>query len=274
MRKSGMTKKRLWKRFKPAVVDPRYRYRTRRRGFRVTGAALLLLAGAYGVAAGYGGMQQSRWFAVEQVEIEGLRSVPRAEVESHLSEMGVGPAATLFDVDLAAVRDRLQAHPWIREVHVRKSFPNRLAIGIIEREPVAVVQEGKSRALVDESGAVLAELDESPPAWTERRWPTLVGISLASLNKKEARAREAFLGGMRLLEIVRLDEPDRGEPVRVDMSRPHDVVLEWMGYRILLGERSGEAAWRRFQSVVPDMIERKKNAREIDLRFPNQIIVR
>lgn len=278
MKRKLLQKKSLWRPLRPAVYDPRERRRAFLGKLRSAGLIAAGVIGLCGAAAGYEAVRDSNLFVVARIDVDGLHHITRDEIVSLLE---IEPSATMWDVDLESLRDRLLSHPWVKAAHIRKNLPDALAVVITEREPAAVVAEGGKRVLVDDSGRVLSDLDAA--AGTETGavgdWPTFTGIRLDSLRKDEARARDALVDGMNLLKVVQKGDapgpgPSRPDPIKVDLSRPSDIVLDWNGYRVLLGEGADGTAWRRLQRVYNDIHERKKHAREIDLRFPNQVIVR
>lgn len=58
---------------------------------------------------------------------------------SMLADAPVG-RENLFTLDLVDIEARIKAHPWIRAVHLKKRFPQTLAINVTFREPKAMFQ--------------------------------------------------------------------------------------------------------------------------------------
>jgi cell division protein FtsQ len=108
----------------------------RQRAFRVAAwlAALAIIALPL-VAAMNGWLAADRWpfrqlgvtGAFRQVSIEQVRTAAAAELKPGY-----------FAVDLEKVRARVSALTWIEHVEVRKHWPDRIDIAIIEREPIAL----------------------------------------------------------------------------------------------------------------------------------------
>lgn len=57
--------------------------------------------------------------------------------------------------DTAAARHRVEALPWVRRASLKRVFPDQLHIGIHERVPYAVWNNGSRSVLIDETGRVL-----------------------------------------------------------------------------------------------------------------------
>ena len=230
---------------------------------------------SYSMLTAYPRVKDSPYFRIDRIEMEGFSALSRQDLDPYI---GIEPSETLFQVDLPSMKDRLLSHPWVKAVHVRKSFPGTLKIRITERVPAAIVQDGDQRMLVDDTGKILVDLEamdkESLPfsIWARKDWPTFLGIELASLQKNEPGSKQAFLDAMNLVDIV--GQPDgQHDLVRVDLRRSNDVVLEWNGDLIRLGKGADKALWNQLRILYPEIARKKEGVKEIDLRFPNQVIV-
>ena len=138
----------------------------RRRGAGVA-ASILLLAGSvsYGVVRGghvpavLEGLADVRdtvasaaGFRIAAIALSGNRQITREEI---LATAGVTGRKSLlfFDVDVA--RAKLKTNPWIADATVLKLYPDRLQIGIVEREPFALWQINGKVSVVAGDGTVL-----------------------------------------------------------------------------------------------------------------------
>lgn len=94
---------------------------------------------------------------ISSVTMTGLVHLNRAEV---YALAGIHPNSTLpfFNADTA--REALLRSPLIARASVRKLYPNRLNIDIVERGPVALWQRDGKVSLVSEDGAALNELKD------------------------------------------------------------------------------------------------------------------
>ena len=92
-------------------------------------------------------------FTVNHLEVHGIATGPRLAVLAAAVE---GPTDSMLLVDLAAVRARLRAIPWIADASVTRRLPNTLIVDVIERKPVALWQFRRRLAAIDRSGVPLA----------------------------------------------------------------------------------------------------------------------
>src|SRR6202166_5034815 len=140
------------------------RYLPNRAGIAAT--VLLLLASAgFGIVRGghvveltsalsdtRNAIANSAGFRITAVAINGRKQLSQDEI---LAIGGVSGRSSLLFLDAAAVREALQANPWIADATILKLYPGRLQIDIVERSAFALWQKDGRLAVIAEDGAVL-----------------------------------------------------------------------------------------------------------------------
>lgn len=152
----------------------------------------ILVTSIYGV---YRAMHSSL-FSVSVLEIteeEFISSSPNWPVNSqiveNLSGIQIGKQS-LVDLDLPELRKKLTSHPWIRDVEMKKVFPQTLAIHVKYRQPRALFQHSNGTLeYLDREGVRFASLDLG----VEPDLSIISGLSVADAT----RLREA----LRLLDF-------------------------------------------------------------------------
>ena len=134
-------------------------------------AALILAAGALGAVRGgqyqafvaaEGGLgdfaARELGFGVKEITISGIVRLAPREV---LDLAGVSPNSSVPFFDVDAARARLLKAPLAAGASVRKLYPNRLAIEVTERAPVALWQRDGEVSIVSADGAALDQLRDA-----------------------------------------------------------------------------------------------------------------
>lgn len=85
--------------------------------------------------------------------------------------LGIGPDTSLFGFDVAAARERLLQLPAVAEAHIAKIYPNRLAVTIVEHEPVARWRLNGQTYLIDKAGDKLG-----PAISADDDLPLVIGV--------------------------------------------------------------------------------------------------
>lgn len=197
--------------------------------------------------------------AVDDVLVTGRRETDPATL---LDVVGVERGMPILAVDLDAVRQRVEALPWVKSVRVERHLPDTLFIALTERRPLALWQRHRALALVDEEGVVI----------TDRKLGRFARLPIVIGNGAPERAREAIAmlaGEPDLLARVRALTwvGDRRWTVRLD-------DLQGGGIDVQLPESGAAAAWTQLAVMERDHGVLKREVTTVDLRIPNQLIVR
>jgi hypothetical protein len=114
-----------------------------------------------GAAWGVRRAMRSPMFTLQVVEVadQPENSPVDAQALADLASLPVGQI-NLFDLELKPIEQRLLTQPWIREVRLEKHFPQTLSIGVVFREPQALIQnEDGTLAYVDRDGFVFGRVN-------------------------------------------------------------------------------------------------------------------
>lgn len=103
---------------------------------------------------------------VQALRVDG--ALTHLKVPAIAAAAAIPPGTGLFDVDLGAVRDRVEALPWVARARVSRVWPGRIAVRVWERQPFA---RWGDAALVDSDGVAFTP----PPAELPAGLPLLAG---------------------------------------------------------------------------------------------------
>lgn len=234
----------------------------------LTPVVALTLA-AWGVNTARQAMTHSGIFKLREIRTLGLERLKEGDV---LERLRPSSGKTLFDLDLVSLEGTLLTEPWIKEVNLRREYPNALSVQVIERHPVAVLAGRQVEAIVDETGAVIEAWPnggEIPGPWSSL--PVIHGIEAASLRNRDAGAVKSFASA---LDILRAAPATVGQGLDLNVGRLDDLRVQRHGYWLRFGSAPFDEKWKRFISVEGEIERRREGVLEVDLRFPDQVIVR
>jgi cell division protein FtsQ len=167
-------------------------------------------------------------------------------------------------LDLAKVRARLEALPWIKEARLRKVFPSSLQIALVPRTPAALLRSD-ALTLIDRDGVELRTV--APGAFPGL--PLLVdGAGLAGDRADKIRRAWECLDS--LADAERLDVES------IDLTDASNAVLKFRAEptRVLLGDAG-------FGARIADFLKNKERwTREfgpleyVDLRFDDRVYLK
>ena len=95
----------------------------------------------------------SEYLTINKINISGNHYTSKKEIE-RLASYTIGEG--ILDVSLSDVKDRVMSILLIKDVNVKRNFPDALNIEITERKPLAQLLIDKNYYLCDEEGFVLS----------------------------------------------------------------------------------------------------------------------
>lgn len=193
-------------------------------------------------------------FRIATIALTGERHVSREEV---LAGIGVTGTTSLVFLDVEEARARLKANPWIADATVLKLYPDRLQIGIQEREAYALWQQGGRVSVIAEDGTVLEPYVDPRLL----RLPLVVGMGAA------ARAKPF---------LTQLDaHPNLRDQVRASIligERRWNLRLK-NGLNVLLPENDVDKALATLVAIDRDKKLISRAILAVDLRLPDRVTV-
>jgi cell division protein FtsQ len=233
----------------------------------------MVLFGVGSAAYGYG--MHSWRFRIESsdsIEISGVRNASRAHV---MEIAGADIGRNIFFMPLDERKRQLETIPWVQSATVMRLWPNRVAVQIQERTPVAFAQIGSRINLIDANGVVMGM-----PAnrLTKYSFPVIHGIT-------ETEPLSSRFAAMKIYNRLasELDSPDAGGPrymqqlSEVELSDPEDIKVtanEGGGTLLIhLGGSNFLERYKLYVSHIGEWRQQFQNLQSVDLRYEGQIIV-
>jgi cell division protein FtsQ len=232
----------------------------------VTVLAIGLAAVVYGppVAAA---VADHPYFAVSEIVVTPTRHV---RAGSLLESVDLRPGVSLWRIDPERLAARLEEQPWIRRAAVRREFPRRLVVDLVERRPAAILYLDQLY-YVDSTGLAFVRVGERDPL----DLPFVTGVEAAIVADERPFARHAIRQALRLLQLMQA----AGLPFRVSevhIEREQGITVFPMEPRAALtfGWSGFGTKLTRLTRVLRDFRGRESQIREIDLTMGAAAVVR
>src|SRR5581483_3951859 len=231
-------------------------------------AAVTLAAVAYGSVYHYGTRSwRFRVDSSDDITTSGLNKVTRSQV---MEVLGADIGRNIFYIPLEQRRMQLEAVPWIESANVMRLLPNRIAVQIHERTPVAFAQIGSRIQLVDAHGVIM-----DLPRRTHYSFPVVLGLSESDPLSTRSAQMKLYSRLVNDLDAgdahysKDLSEVDLSDPenVSVTVSDPAGAVL------VSLGNDQFLERFRIYLAHIADWRAQFQKVESVDLRYDGQIIV-
>ena len=232
-------------------------------------AAGLLVAGFTGVAfaSAYSWLTHSPLFAVRTIDMNRCANVSLEEVWAIVRGEGSG---VLWSVPAKEITRRLSAHPWVRSVSIRKSFPDRLVVRIQERTPVAMVNLDVLHYL-DEEGRPFKRLTSYDP----KNLAIVTGFSREELLRKDPVTVRDLRKTLDLLQGVEAGALRQNvSEVHYDPQDGYTVVTRDTGLQLKVGTIDVKEAVRRIETAMPRISGMARSPGIADLKTEGRVFMR
>jgi len=197
----------------------------------------------------------SMGFVVEHVDVLGEGAISENDV---VRALGVSSGDYLFKTDLKAAQNRIEDITWVERAVVRRLWPNRIVVQIIERKPYALWQNNKQFYLVDQKGSVISAA--SMAAYPDL--PLIVGQD-APENYADFRAS--------LTKFPTIN--GRVSALVHHTTGRWDLMLDNGELRVKLPSDQSEAALSHLNKLQATRRILDRSIGEIDLRLPDRIVL-
>lgn len=193
-------------------------------------------------------------FAVDEISITGQVLTRESDIISIL-ELDAHSSTLNFDVD--AARTRLLSMPAVAEASVRRIYPGRVLVTLVEKQPVARWNVDGVTFLIDATGS---QIGDAQPA--DAQLPLVIGDGAADDAQVIIRALKLYpeLGGG-LAALSRIAD------------RRWDMIYE-NGLRVKLPETGIAQALRMLDSYQKDYQLLERDLMQVDLRVAGTLTVR
>jgi len=198
--------------------------------------------------------QKDTWLPIETIQLSGqFKHINQQEIEAALQPF-VGDG--FFSLDIHALRQLLNAKPWTESVSIRRVWPNRINITIVEKKPVA---RWDDRQLLSDKAVVFTA--------DTRAFKDLPLVYAANSNPAELLRRY-----YRLNRQFRTYQ-DTVASLKLDSRGALEIELE-NAMTIKVGREDVDHKIKRLFSIYETEIQpRRSKIRQLDLRYANGFAV-
>lgn len=204
------------------------------------------------------------YLPIRKVVFIGNRNISDDELKDLSGITGKTRGLDMINLSATSIKQNLMKSPWIRNVSIRREFPDVLKIKVLEREPFAILEMKGKPFLIDGDGRLLEQLHgEAIP---------FLPVILADPFKK----RESFIEAVNLARVLRdrnvAKERDRVEIIADKDKEDLSVVID--GVLIKVGYGNYDEKLERLFELEDEIRKRTGAVEYIDLRFSDNVIVK
>ncbi len=229
------------------------------------GSIVLCFAGYQG----YGCLIEDPLFQLKEVEVKGCRKISEGTI---LSLAKIEGMPNLFRLSLKEISKRVEAHPWVEQVSVRKIFPDKVSIHIEERKPMAILLL-EEPFYIDSKGVIFSRVGDRDGY----DYPFLTGLNRKMFEKEPAVAEHLIAKALECLTVVDRNgtSPLQGvSEIRMEKIFGIYCFTQTGGLEVRMGWDQFEEKLRRLSLIWADLQKRRITVRSIDCSDPKRMVVK
>jgi cell division protein FtsQ len=204
----------------------------------------------------------------EDIDVTGLQNVTRAQV---VEAMAADIGRNIFFIPLEQRQAQLERIPWVQSASVMRFVPNRIAVHIYERTPVAFARIGTKIFLIDDVGTPM----DLPASARKYSFPVILGMNSGeppSTRKARMKIYNELVsqldsaGAHYSQDLSEVDLSDLDD-VRVLANNVDGDVL------VHLGSSNYLDRYKVYVAHVKEWRQQFGKVDSVDLRYDRQIVV-
>ena len=198
----------------------------------ILSSVILACIGFLGVM-GYRTVSASEFFDVKRIDVRGVSRASKEEIEKIVSSQT--QHSGVWNADLIDLKAKIEKLTFVRSAAVSRVLPNGIRVGIVERQPQAIVSLSSGDYLIDENGEIItaAKKGEDQGPIIIRGWDEAKTEKSLKDNQQRVKIYQKMMGewndfqlSKRVKEVNLSDllEPkaiieDSGSNIRVDLAK-------------------------------------------------------
>ncbi len=214
-------------------------------------------------------LMTSELFRIDAISVEEGTHFSKEQVVA-LSDIETG--VNTFSLDLGLIGRKIEENPWVLRADVQRIFPRQVAISLVERRPVAIVNLGLLYYL-DEQGEIFKVLGQNDSL----DFPIVTGLDYAKAQKNDSHYASFLrqivallddLNGRDLFDLTQVSEIHREKNGCLTL-----YTLEG-GVKVKLGKSGFGQKLDRLERIYAELQPKLPVLDYIDLNVPEKVIVR
>jgi cell division protein FtsQ len=215
---------------------------------------------------GYQFVSASPFFRLKTIVVSGVDDSLKEEL---IRISGIGKSENLLSIDSAGIKSKIESHPWIRSVFLKRKFPHTLHIRAENEAPVAIALLD-TLYFVNSRGETFKKVEGNDSV----DFPVITGLTAGGEdNGEHLRRVVAFLDLISSGETpLLLDELSE---VYVNQHGALTIYVKKFPFKVCLGREDFTRKVDSLQKVVKHLrsTRRLHQVRSIDLDYTDRAIV-
>ena len=216
--------------------------------------------------SGYQFLSSSSYFRLHNIVIKDVSDDFRREL---IKISGLQEKDNLLSIESSTIRKKIESHPWIRSVFLKKEFPHTLYITVESEKAVAVVIRERM-SFMNKKGIIFKDVESNDCI----DFPVVTG-----LMKGDEKHSVKLKGAASLINAIRFCDSSllikTLSEIHVEEEGAYIAYFKELPFKVFFGQNDFE---RKIGSLI-DIISHLRNtyrldqAKSIDLNYSDRVVV-
>ena len=215
-------------------------------------------------------LRQAEAFKIHDIVVTG--NLHHVSLDDVLSLSQIQKGQGIFSANLSDVQKNIMHHSWIESAQVRRDFPDKIQINIVERKPSAILI-AQDLYLVDDVGSIFKKMEVSD----DHDLPVMTGFDFEGLKKYPHIMRErvgACFKTLQLLVSQRFYQTQPISEINCDETLGYTVFAGDKGLEIFYGKGDVKPKQAKLEKFKLSKQYDEKKFMRLDLDSKNRVIAR
>lgn len=222
---------------------------------------------------GLNSFYNSKYFKVKSIDIQGSTHYKDEKIISLIPEV-IG--ANIFEINKKKDEETIRELNWVKEAELRKIFPDKVIIKLVERKPYLIIVYKDKYFLVDSEGVVLDRIEKED--LNEYEDLILVrNVVNYSVNIGEKIAKKNALSCVDIYKAFDSQIKSMIKEARLEDNISGDIVFKtYNGVEIIFGDSSEivkKVEILKQKNFLNELLKEETNS-IIDLRSPDSPVIK
>ena len=222
---------------------------------------------------GLNSFYNSKYFKVKSIDIQGSTHYKDEKIISLIPEV-IG--ANIFEINKKKDEETIRELNWVKEAELRKMFPDKVIIKVVERKPFLIIVYKDKYFLMDSEGVVLDMIEEED--LNEYEDLILVrNVVNYSVNIGEKIAKKNALSCVDIYKAFDSQIKSMIKEARLEDNISGDIVFKTCnGVEIIFGDSSEivkKVEILKQKNFLNELLKEETNS-IIDLRSPDSPVIK
>lgn len=217
----------------------------------------------------YQRLEKVSYFHVRKMVFRGCENSKEKDLYKISS---VTNTSSMLSLDLNKVAWNIEKHPWVKKVSIKKQLPEKLLVGIKEREPVAMLNLD-NLYYVDAEGVVFKKVESGD----DTDYLVITGLSEKDAFSKKDEDKRLLVKSIELINMLKerdtFSDRDVSE-MNLDENNGITLFTYDNAMPIKIGFDFSNKRFDKLLRVMKELKEKSLKAEYIDIDYDERIVVK